>query len=122
MVTLSTDSEGRLHLEVEGIDKFWALKSQLTIPFEHVIGAEPAVEQTKGWFHGFKLPGSALPGGLTAGTFYKDGVKMFWDVHNPENAIAIYLSHESYQQLIVEVENPREAIMLINQRATGVEE
>jgi len=105
--------EGKLFLEVEGIDKFWALKSGLTIPFEHVSHAERATEQAKAGYHGFRV-GTNIPGIITAGTFFRAGEKTFWDVHNPENAIAIHLIDEDYQQLIVEVANPDEEISKIN--------
>lgn len=109
MVDLSI-AEGKLVLHVRGADKFWALKSTLEIPLEHVTGihADPAV--ARGWWHGLKLMGSELPGVLLAGTFYQHGQKIFWDVHNPENTVVIDLRHESYGQLIVEVANPPVAV------------
>ena len=38
---------------------------------------------------------------------------MFWDVANPQNAIAIDLTDEGYSQLIVEVADPDAAVNLI---------
>jgi hypothetical protein len=95
-----------LHLEVEGMDKVWALKSRLSIPLSHIIGIRTDIEIVKKWWHGFKLPGSNIPGILTAGTFYQDGKCVFWDIHHPEQAVIISLDHESYDELVIEVENP----------------
>ena len=54
-----------------------------------------------------------MPSIITAGTFYKSGSKIFWDVVNMENCIIVDLIDEEYKQLIIEVENPREAIRLL---------
>jgi hypothetical protein len=55
----------------------------------------------------------ALPGVITAGTFYQDGERFFWDVHHPENTIVIDLLNEQFSQLVVEVADPRGAVLLI---------
>ena len=50
---------------------------------------------------------------MTAGTFFEQGGLVFWDVHNPKNAVAIDLEHERYERLIVEVEDPMAAVRLV---------
>ena len=60
-----------------------------------------------------RLPGTNVPGVITAGTFYQDGKRVFWDVHHPENTIVIDLHDERYSNLIVEVEEPDAAVRLI---------
>ena len=101
---------GDLIITVEGMDKVWALKSHLTIPLAHIAGVSYQPEIAKGWWHGLRLPGTNLPGVLTAGTFYQDKEWAFWDVHNPDNTIVITLRDESYQKLIIEVEDTDKAI------------
>jgi hypothetical protein len=59
------------------------------------------------------MPGTNVPGVITAGTFYQDGRRVFWDVHDPEKTVAIDLHDERYSQLIVEVADPDAAIKLI---------
>lgn len=106
MVDLSIAS-GNLELHVRGADKLWALKSSLEIPLQHIAGirADPTV--ALGWWHGIRMPGTNIPGVLTAGTFYQHGKRVFWDVHNPENTVVIELHDERYDELIVEVADPR---------------
>jgi hypothetical protein len=101
---------GSLIVEVMGADKLWALKSHLTIPLEHIVLAEYKPEVARVWYHGLKLPGSSIPGVLTAGTFYKDGQRVFWDVHHADKTIVLTLRDESYQQLVIEVADPQQAI------------
>ncbi len=106
MVDLSIAS-GNLELHVRGADKLWALKSSLEIPLQHIAGirADPTV--ALGWWHGIRMPGTNIPGVLTAGTFYQHGKRVFWDVHNPENTVVIELRDERYDELIVEVGDPQ---------------
>jgi hypothetical protein len=99
-----------LHLHVEGMDKVWAFKSELSIPLQHITGVRKDEEIGKKWFHGIKWPGTSLPGVITAGTFYQDGKRVFWDIHHPERAVVISLAHESYNELVIEVENPEEFV------------
>jgi hypothetical protein len=113
MVDLST-SEGNLVLQIRGADKLWALKSSLEIPLQHVAGIRADPEVARGWWHGWKMAGTNLPGVITAGTFHQDGKRVFWDVHNPENTVVIDLHDERYNQLIVEVADPGAAVALIH--------
>jgi hypothetical protein len=106
-------SGGNLVLHVRGADKLWAFKSSLEIPLAHIseIRADPAIAH--GWWHGLRMPGTNLPGVLTAGTFYQDGKRVFWDVHNPENTVVIELEDERYNELIVEVADPKAAVEVV---------
>lgn len=97
---------------VNGMHKLWAFKSQLTIPVDNIKSAHQDLESIKGW-KGWRIPGTHVPSIITAGTFYKSGSKIFWDVVNMENCIIVDLIDEEYKQLIIEVENPREAIRLL---------
>ena len=101
---------GNLVLHVQGADRIWALKSELTIPLRHIVDIRMDEEIVKGWWRGIKFPGANIPGVLTAGTFYQDGKRIFWDIHHPEAAVVITLEDESYNELVIEVEEPRALI------------
>ena len=105
MVTVSIQGD-RIHFDVEGIDKLWALRSQLEFPLSHISSVRVDSYAAAGWWHGLKLWGSNIPGLLTAGTFYEEGGIVFYDVHDPNQTIVIELDHERYDRLIVEVEDP----------------
>jgi hypothetical protein len=64
--------------------------------------------------------GSHIPGVISAGRFYSEGQLVFWDVHNPDNAIAIELRHERHGHLVLEVEDPEADIACVQQAAAGV--
>lgn len=111
--------EGNLVIDVRGADKFWALKSTLEIPLQHLTGVRADPTIARGWWHGLKLIGTDLPGVLWAGTFFQHGKRIFWDVHDPEKTIVIDLRHERYAELIVEVADPAAAVQLIQLYSQG---
>lgn len=110
-------TEGKLTLHVRGADKLWAFKGSLEIPLAHVASVRADPESARGWYHGIRMPGTNVPGVITAGTFYQDGKRVFWDVHHPDKTIVIELHDENYNELVVEVEDPHAAVELIR-RAT----
>ncbi len=112
MVTIEIIDE-MLVLDVHGLDKLWSLRSTLRIPLAHIKSAESAAGLERSWFDGLKLGGTFIPGLLTAGTFYNRDGFVFWDVHDSARAIRIALEHETYRELIVEVENPESAVATI---------
>ena len=112
MVDLSL-AEGKLTLYVRGADKLWAFKSSLEIPLVHIAGVRADPEVARGWYHGTRMPGTNVPDVITAGTFYQDGKRAFWDVHHPDKTIVIDLHHERYNELVVEVDDPDAAVRFI---------
>ena len=112
MVDLSI-AEGKLTLHVRGADKLWAFKSSLEIPLVHIARVRADPQAARGWYHGGRLPGTNVPGFITAGTFYQDGERVFWDVHDPEKTIVIDLHDERYNELVVEVDDPEAAMKFI---------
>ena len=114
MVTIDKQDDNFI-FEVNGMHKLWALKSQLTIPAEHILNAHQDLESIKGW-RGWKLPGTFIPSIITAGTFYKHGNKIFWDASNIEKCIIVDLKDEDYNQLIIEVENPASSIEVLTNK------
>jgi hypothetical protein len=109
MVRVSIHGD-RVRFEVEGWDKFWALKSHLEIPLAHVLAARVDPESARGLWHGLRLPGTQIPGIITAGTFYQSDGAVFFDVHDPERTVVIDLDHEQYQRLVIEVDEPAEVV------------
>lgn len=109
-----TKAENEFVFEVKGLQKVWALKSEIRIPAEHVIKAYQDETQIKN-FTISKILGTNMPYGLHAGTFHQDGGVIFMDVSEKKNAIIVDLKDEKYKQMIVEVQNPAESLALLNQ-------
>jgi hypothetical protein len=112
MVDVTVDAD-KIVFEVEGWDKFWALRSRLQIPISHIKGARIDGDATKGWWKGVKVGGAQIPGVITAGTFYTQGRLIFYDAHKSEQTIVVDLEHENYDALILQVRDPEAALNLI---------
>ncbi|MGW4940417.1 hypothetical protein ACWEOZ_02350 [Actinoplanes sp. NPDC004185] len=105
---------GELIVEIEGLNKVWALKSRITVPLSNVRGAtvDPGIVREP---KGLRSPGTHLPGVIVAGTFHSDGERIFWDVRDARKAIVIQLDDEEYARLVLEVDDPQAAVDLIEQ-------
>ena len=117
MATVLVENDD-LVVEVRGLDKLWSLKSRLTIPLEHVRGAtaDPTITREP---KGLRAPGTHVPGVVVAGTFRQDGGKVFWAVHHPEKAVVIELSDHTYERLVIEVDDPRTTVELVQRALAG---
>ena len=113
MVDVSIQGDD-VYFHVKGLHKLWAFKSQLQIPRHHITGARQDAEVLKGWWKGWRMPGTHIPGLLAAGTFLHEDKRIFWDVHNAERAVIIDLQHDEYDQLIIEVEDAAAVVALLN--------
>ncbi len=93
-----------LVVSVRGRERAMRLMSDLRIPLEHVQGveADPEIEHTL--WRGWRIPGVHLPG------------VRFYDVHgHRDKTIVINLKDETYDRLIVEVQDPDEVMSKINE-------
>jgi hypothetical protein len=115
-VTRVTVEGDQLVVEIEGLDKLWAVKSRLSIPLVNVVGAvaDPGVGDEH---KGLRAPGTHLPGVIVAGTYYTHGERVFWDVHDPAKAVVITLTNQRYARLVVEVDDPAATVALITRAA-----
>ena len=101
-----------LAIEVLGIHKIWALKSRLSVPLSSIISVRRDAEFAKRP-RGLRAPGTYIPRWLTAGTFYADKKRWFWDVSNPANALVIEVEGEKYQVLVLEIADAARALKRI---------
>jgi hypothetical protein len=95
--------EDHLVVNIRGIERSMSLLSSLRIPLEHIQGAEadPEIEHTL--WRGWRLPGVHVPG------------VRFYDVHgHRDKTVVIHLKDETYNRLVVEVEEPAEIVAKIN--------
>lgn len=110
-----TKNDKEFIFEIKGMHKFWALKSEIRIPAEHIVKVYQDETQIKD-FNFAKIIGTNIPYGLHAGTFYQNGGMIFMDVSSKKNAIIIDLKGERYNKMILEVENPQSSLELLNQK------
>ena len=101
-------TEGKLVVNILGWDKLWSLKSRVEAPLGHVreVCAAPG-ERARG----IRMPGTYIPGLITAGTYQLGGQREFWAVRNPQDAVAIELQDEFFSRLVVQVPDPAATVM-----------
>ncbi|BCL38387.1 hypothetical protein [Nostoc sp. MS1] len=73
------------------------------IPLAHIKQATVGKPQSS-WKE-LRAPGSFIPGIIKAGTYYTDRGKEFWYVNRDTNYLIIELEDESYQRIILTIEN-----------------
>jgi hypothetical protein len=112
---------GELIIEVEGINRIWALRSQLEIPLVHVAGAavdlpmrpDRPIQSARGAAHESQV--------LDAATFIHDGDRVAWNVRDCARAIVITLDDARYPKLVVEVDDPDDAVARINSAVAALD-
>jgi hypothetical protein len=114
MVELSIE-QGNVVVEVRGWSKLWALKRHLRFPLSHVrtVRWDPTV--AKGWWKGWGVRGTHIPGVIIAGTFYRRRGRDFWDVRGGSNAVIIELEGGKYRRLVVDVADPPGTVTMIRE-------
>ena len=99
-----------LVVHVKGFDQVLALESRIEVPLAHVADVTANPPEAHGVYHGLRMGGTNLPGVITAGRFLNHGEWAFWDVHDPNKAIAIRLHDEGYARLVIGVDDPESAV------------
>jgi hypothetical protein len=110
-----------LVVQIEGFDRFLALisglaggaKARLEVPLEHVAGVDASVPEAHQIWKGWTVAALSLPHSVTVGRLIhvfgdRSGEWSFWDVTDPDRAIAIHLHDEHYARLVIGVDDPAE--------------
>ena len=100
--------------EVIGWHKIWTFKSKIIISKKDIVKAYQDNEPF-GFWKGLRMPGTEIPGIITAGSYYHRSGWHFWDVINKKRTIVVELKNAEYKKLIIEVAKPIETIHFLNQ-------
>ncbi|AFT82082.1 hypothetical protein FE410_06130 [Leuconostoc carnosum] len=104
--------DGQLIVVPQGVTKLAAVKDEIIVPLDHVVGAsiDTGILNDR---KGLKMPGTAMPG-YWAGSFHKDSEITFFNVKQSSTPIVIQLKDDKYSRLVLGTENPRNLVELIN--------
>ena len=108
-----------LIVHVQGMDRLFALRSRLEVPLSHVEGAEADAQEARRRWHGILERGMWVPGPITTGTYFQEGERVFWDVHDPQKTVVIRLRDERYARLVIEVEDPEATVARVNEAVSA---
>ena len=103
---------------MRGLNKIWAMKGRLEIPLERITSAA-YVPDARVLARGLRLPGTAIPGVMIAGTYLARGQRAFYAMHRGENGLVIDIDGWKYQQVIVDTKDP-DALASQIEEAAGV--
>lgn len=89
---------------VLGWHKMFALRSAMYFSRENIRSVDYATGDL--YRPCWRMPGTSIPGLITAGTYVEAGKREFWDVTKGENAVVLDLENEEYTRLVVEAIDP----------------
>lgn len=103
-----------LIVKPKGITKIWSLRRKLRSPLAHVKGA--TVDRDIMYeFKGIKKLGTdAYMRGYFAGTFIKNGDRIYYNASRGAEVVVIQLDNEAFDRLVLEVKNPERLVEVVN--------
>ena len=100
----------RVIFEPRGWSKLWTLHETVSVPLSALRGVRRAAPGIGlGWWKGWRMPGTHLPGIIVAGSYLHNGAWTFWDVRGAgDHAIEVDLEGVRYKRLVIDVADPDE--------------
>lgn len=98
-----------IEIQIQGANKFWALKSRLSIQLENVQSVEVVSDlKTSDYLRWYTMKvGTFMPGYVAEGTFYRQKGRLFVNIHQGASGIVLKLKNDKYCEVVIEVENPQ---------------
>lgn len=107
LAAVGVSHDHRLIVRPVGLVRLWALSRGIEVPVTSIV--DVGVSSTKDLTRGFRLPGTHLPGVMTAGSFRAQGDRSLWMVGRNRDVLVIELTGEKYRYLVLGVEDPAAA-------------
>src|SRR5438046_1354251 len=89
----------------KGLNRLWAVKSFIRVPLTAVAAARRGPD-ARSLPRGLRMPGTAVPGLIIAGTYRRSGHRSFWLFHRGRNAVVLETPGWTYERIVVEVADP----------------
>ncbi len=101
-----------------GLHRLWALKREVRIPrgqLKHVQAGVAEDARARLW-RSVRLPGTSVPGLITAGSYRSEGRWTFWDVVGKgAHAVTLRTEGHRYAELVVDVAEPQATVRAVQQ-------
>ncbi|MBW4636631.1 MAG: PH domain-containing protein [Gloeocapsa sp. UFS-A4-WI-NPMV-4B04] len=100
-----TINNENLQIKLTFLEQFLAFRfrKNLEIPLAHIKQVTTTKPQSS--WKDLRSPGTSIPGVISAGTFYTNRGKEFWYVTKDINYLVIELKDESYQRIILNIDD-----------------
>ena len=95
-------SDDALIIRPRGLNRLWALKSELRVALSDVseVHADVARQSVTS---GFRMPGTYFPGLIQAGTYRRGGEKSFWLVGRTSKVTVIECSGGRFDRIVLQL-------------------
>jgi hypothetical protein len=115
--TVKVEDEN-LVFELHGIDEILSIKRSLSVALKDVKSVST---DRVPWapFKQLKISGARIPGVVKDGRYLSSDGMMFFEMHDPDKCITVYLKHERYKAIVFEVENKEATATMINDAITS---
>ena len=107
LAAVGVSHDHRLIVRPVGLVRLWALSRGIEVPVTSII--DVGVSSPRDLTRGLRIPGTYLPGVMTAGTFRSHGDRSLWMVGRNKSVLVIELTGEKYRYLVLGVEDPEAA-------------
>ena len=87
-----------------GFNKVWALKGEIKVPLVNVKSVRVAEPRELPW--GWRVPGTAVPGLIRAGSYTRRGEWSFYLFRGDRPVVLIELDGNRYRRIGVEIADP----------------
>ncbi|MHC5227275.1 hypothetical protein ACYSNW_03235 [Enterococcus sp. LJL99] len=106
-MTKVTIENGKITIQLEGMNKILALKSEIIIPLENVQSVDYIENLKTSDYLGWWTPriGLSIPGYAAEGTFFEKGERFFINIHQGNQGIILKVTDETYQEIVIELED-----------------
>lgn len=100
---------GTVTIVLSVAEKVEAIHGDIRVARSSITDVYTAVDGM-GEISGLRMPGTAVPGLIDAGTFLSDGQRTFAVVHGHAPAVVLDLAGEAFDRIVVTVNDPHEVI------------
>lgn len=100
-----------LSVELQGIDRLFALTPRLTIPLDHVVSVEPTPARGGGSRLAAVMAG--IGEWMSPRAFYQRAGRNWFAPVQPERAVEVRLWNERYERLLLMVDDPQEVASMV---------
>jgi hypothetical protein len=107
-------TEQTLTVRLSPVEKLASLRRSLIFNWSQVRGATSDANAQQQF--GIRAPGTALPGVVAAGTFFKNGDRQFVLWKKGDQPVVIELNHPRWDRLIIGTHDARALVAAINSR------
>ncbi|MBW4419257.1 MAG: hypothetical protein KME13_08505 [Myxacorys californica WJT36-NPBG1] len=109
-------SDTHFKIDLDLWERIWAFyfNADLHIPLAHIVRA--STEEPSSDWREVRMPGTAIPGVIKAGTYYTSRGKEFWYVTRGSNYLTLELKDEFYQKIVLTIEQNQTWADQLNER------